>query len=458
MNIEGEKTDTTDLYSDPGDNTYFKSLMGVTGLSNTYFFNKNTYGKIIFAVSGIRTIITNDSLPKDAQGNYSDPPIPDYRNSFDQVKYSFVYVLNKKFSAKNNLNSGIICDLYNFSLVDSMLYNGNFILLRNFRGSSSLIQLYSTWQHRFTDKLSLNTGIHFQLFTFNSTKAIEPRMGLKYQFTKNQSLAIGYGLHSQLQAFQAYFREDQLADGSYVRTNKNLDFTRSHQVILSYDRSFGKDKRVKAEAYYQYLFNAPVERDPSSFSMLNSGADFVIFTSDSMVNEGKGRNYGMEVTLEKFYSKGYYFLFTASLYNSLYTGSDGIERNTAFNGNYTFNGLGGKEFKIKEKNAITIDIKTTWAGGRRYTPIDLEKSIAAGGEVRIDSLAYTLKLKDYIRVDLKIGYRLNGKKISHEWALDVQNIFNRKNDFIIKYSNAQKKIIRVPQLGIFPVLQYRVTF
>ena len=458
VQVQGQETDTTDLYSEPGDNTFVKTNTGILGISNTFFLNNTTYSKIGLAVAGTITYVTNDSIPKSITGQYTDTPIPDYRNEFSLVKYSLNYTLNKKFNAKNNLTSGFIVDLFDFHLVDSMLYAGRFITLRNFTGNSLLGQAYTNWQHRFNEKITLNSGIHFQYFAFNKSTALEPRIGFKYQFKTNQSLSFGYGLHSQLQAFQAYFREDQLPDGSYVRSNKDLDFTRSHQLVLGYDNSFSKNLRLKIETYYQYIFNVPIERTPSSFSMLNSGADFVIVTADSMVNKGTGINYGVEFTLEKFYSQQYYFLLTASLFDSKYKGSDGVERNTAFNGQYTFNALAGKEFKIKEKSTISVDVKITWAGGRRHTPIDVAKSQAARQEVKIENLAYSEQLPDYFRPDVKITYRLDGKKISQEWALDVQNVVNRKNAFIQKYNIDQEKVVVVPQIGIFPVVQYRITF
>ena len=69
-------------------------------------------------------------------------------------------------------------------------------------------------------------------------------------------------------------------------------------------------------------------------------------------------------------------MFTSSIYSSKYKGSDGIERNTAFNGKYVFNILGGKEWKVgsENRNKISTDLKCTYAGGRAYTPIDLEAS------------------------------------------------------------------------------------
>ena len=105
---------------------------------------------------------------------------------------------------------------------------------------------------------------------------------------------------------------------------------------------------------------------------------------DNLVNSGTGKNYGVELTVEKFFSNGYYGLFTSSIYDSKYTASDDIERNTAFNGKYVLNILAGKEWKVgaKKINKFSIDVKFTNAGGRAYTPIDLAASMKAPIAVR----------------------------------------------------------------------------
>jgi hypothetical protein len=188
--------------------------------------------------------------------------------------------------------------------------------------------------------------------------------------------------------------------------------TKSYHAVAAYDRTISKDMRIKTEVYYQYLFDVPVEQRPTYFSVLNEGADFGIAGIDSLENKGTGMNYGFELTAEKFYSRGYYFLFTLSLFESKYKGSDGILRNTAFNGNYVVNMLGGKEWSIRKKNTISINLKTTVAGGKRFLPIDFAKSQAEGETQYDESRAYENRRKEYFRTDLKLAYRINRKKVS----------------------------------------------
>jgi hypothetical protein len=223
------------------------------------------------------------------------------------------------------------------------------------------------------------------------------------------------------------------------------------------------DWRIKTELYYQYLFNVPVNTYISSYSMLNTGASFKADLEDKLANNGTGKNAGLELTVEKFFSKGYYGLFTSSIYSSKYFASDGVERNTAFNGRYVYNILGGKEWKIgaARRNKIAADLKLTNAGGRYYTPIDLAASQIAGKEVlKGDSYAYTSIYPDYFRMDAKIGFTFNSnrKHLSQSVSLDLQNITNHQNVFSETYDNESKSIKTTYQLGFFPNFVYKIQF
>ncbi|MEZ4827219.1 MAG: TonB-dependent receptor [Bacteroidia bacterium] len=446
-----ESESAGNLFNSEGEDLYNKAKAGVIGLSHTWLFSQNAYGKLVIAVSG-----TGDGVDIDRFQDTSTVPYRFYARAFNQLKYGANYQFNKKFNARNHLRAGIIFDLIRYDLKDSVRRNsGEYRIIHNSSDQTALFQAYSQWQHRFSDNLSLNSGLHFQQFFLNQSSALEPRMGLKYQFRPRQSLSLGAGLHNQIQPIQMYFVQTSLPGGGSAQTNQDLGFTRSTQVVAGYDWSPGNNIRLKAETYYQWLSGAPVESRRSSFSLLNAGADFAFPTIDSLVNEGTGRNYGLELTAEKFFSKGYYFLFTASLFDSRYKGSDGIERNTAFNGNYIFNLLGGKEFKLG-RNSLSIDGKITTAGGKRYSAIDMESSKAAGETVRNTENPWTEQYPAYVRADIKTTFRLNGKKFMQEWSVDLQNVTNHKNIFSQEYDPGTDDLKTTYQIGLFPVVQYRI--
>jgi hypothetical protein len=201
-----------------------------------------------------------------------------------------------------------------------------------------------------------------------------------------------------------------------------------------------------------------VTRYPSSFSVLNLGADFTSPNFANLTSKGTGNNYGLEITLEKFYDKGYYCLFTTSLFQSKYKGSDEVVRNTAFNGNYVLNLLGGKEVRIRERHTLVLDVRTTYSGGKRYTPIQLDSSIAAKAEVRDYSRAYELQYPPYFRMDVKPGYRYNSKRVTHEFSVDIQNVTHNLNVFQQSYDITNQRLKTDYQLRFFVIPQYRILF
>jgi hypothetical protein len=197
--------------------------------------------------------------------------------------------------------------------------------------------------------------------------------------------------------------------------------------------------------------------------MLNAGASFNPNEQGNLTNTGTGTNYGVELTIEKFFSKGYYGLITGTLYESKYKGSDKIERNTAFNGKFVYNVLVGKEFKFgkSKKNALSLDAKLTQAGGRYYTPVDLAASQMARQQIlKGDDYAYSLRNTDFFRLDIKTGVTFNSskRKISQSIFFDVQNVTNNKNVFAQRYNPVTNSINTAYQIGLFPNFIYKIQF
>ncbi|MFQ5335210.1 MAG: TonB-dependent receptor domain-containing protein, partial [Flavobacteriales bacterium] len=382
--LDSEIDTTNNAYGISGWDVRFKSSIGAAGISHTRLLGKTAYIKAVISANIFVNNIDEDSLSVTDRS-----PVHYFNRNSYLGKYSCNAFINKKFSSHHLLKAGLLADWMFFNLSDStyIASSGHFITIYDFDGNSRFFQPYAQWQYRITGELTLNTGLHFQYFLLNGDYSLEPRAGIKWKFSDLNTIAFGYGLHSQLQPVQVYFERQYRQDGSFVIPNEDIQMTKSHHFVLSYDWLISESTRFKTEAYYQQLFHVPVNIHTDAYSMLNQGADFDIGFPDTLQNTGKGKNYGVELTFERFLSKGLYYLLTVSLFESLYEGSDGMERSTAFNGNYTCNALAGKEFSIPQKEgrktqkAIFIDIKGTWNGGQRYTPIDLSSSQLAGHAV-----------------------------------------------------------------------------
>jgi hypothetical protein len=455
--LDSENGNEQDLYSDEGQDLRNRSRMGASGLSYTRFINEHTYFKLILSgiyQNGGTTIDTLDVTSK---------PHPNIDHNYTEFRASASGFLHKKYNSRLSARAGFVIDRMGYDLLSKLFDSQTQTLFPRIESSKSLadgVMLYQPYVQanwHITPKLSLVPGVHISYFSLTSDISIEPRVGLNLETGASGKLSLGYGLHSHTQNLSTYFYGTQ-TNGSTSETNLDLGFTKSHQVVLGYSVMLTESTRMKAEAYFQSLFNVPVETGKSSFSMLNSGASWGVAAEDSLVNEGSGRNYGIELTLERFFSKKWYYLTTVSLFESKYKGSDGTVRNTAFNGNYVINALVGREFNFTSKSAFNIDFKLSIAGGKRYTPVDLVASQHAGNTVYDESLAYSKQFDPFIKADIKFGYRLNMKRISQEWVFYIENFTNHNNVLMQIYSRSENKVNDIYQLGFFPMMQYRLHF
>ncbi len=456
--IESAKPTSGTLYGN-GNKVDFNSKIGIGGLKHFKQINSKSFISTTIGINYSNNKQLNFAY--DSSGNsYSRE-----ENKTRKTSYEFISNYNLKINSRLFFKTGIQLEYMNLYLFsrDRKQEADAWSQTWDYNSYTSLAQAYAHLKYCVTKKLTLNVGLHAQEFFLNHSYSIEPRLGMTYQLNEKNSFSFGYGLHSQLQPLNVYFLQTQNTDGTYSYNNEDLGFTKSHHFVLGYNLQPFKDWRLKVEAYYQYLYNVPVNTYSSSYSMLNTGASFKTDLEDSLTNTGTGSNYGVELTIEKFFSKGYYGLFTGSVYQSKYIASDGVERNTAFNGRYVFNLLGGKEFKLGQakRNAITTDMKVTYAGGRCYTPIDLDASQMFRREVvKSDEYAYTSHYSDYFRTDFKVGYTLNSKrkKLSQSFSLDLQNITNNKNVFSQSYDDRRQTISTTYQLGFFPNFIYKIQF
>jgi hypothetical protein len=462
-----------DTISNTGDDTHelselVSSKTGVVGLKYVHFFSERTRIITNLALSGSLSEFRQDSVIN----GQSTRMIREHK--YQESQWLFSSKLVKKFNARNVASMGL-------SLEDNKLdylERYQFIIYENPVGDSLVhlppreakedhlivFQSFLEWKHRFTNRLTLYTGLNHLHFFYNNTFAIEPRANLRWKFAGDQSLSMGYGLHSRVQAFHYYLYRSPIAGNvwdldTYTENNRDLGLSKSHQFALGYDYSISQNLRFKAEVYYQSLYNIPVQATESFFSLINSGSgeDESPFL-DSLVNEGRGRNAGIELTLEKFLSKHYYFLITASLLDSNYKGSDGITRNTAFNTHYNINALVGYEWPLNERSSLNFNVRTVAAGGRRVIPHDEEQSIAEGEDVFNYDEAYELQLADYFRLDARVDYRISGRRTSHEIGLDLTNLTNRSNEFQRFYNSATNQIETNYQQGFFLFIFYRIRF
>lgn len=464
--LSTQKDTDAEIYGQKDRDQYFRSAMGVFGVSHALTINANTFSKLTLSVSAQRSTAWHVRFFKDPNDKLIDSLTKNQLGyQFQQTKLSLSYSINKKIGPRNTVRAGFFLDRYLFNFIDSNFSESSqtYIQRLDYNGGTYMLQPYIQWKHQWNEKLMVTAGLHYQHFMLNNSRSLEPRAGVLWKFMDKHSLSFGYGLHSQMQPGYLYFEVDAKQGGG--RYNRNIGFSRSHHLVLSYNHSLSQWLRLKIESYYQYLFQVPVTRYASSYSLVNQGGTFTRLFPPPLVNKGTGSNYGIELTVEKFFSKGYYAMFTSSFYNSTYKGSDGIRRNTDFNGNFVLNLLGGTEHALgnKKRSILLLGGKITWAGGKRYGPIDTVASRDAQEIVYTDTERNTLRFRNYFRMDMKIGLKRNSRKAMHELGLDLVNLLGTKNILGLTYAPDPKHPSSNPsqveyQLGFLPLFYYRIDF
>lgn len=412
-----------------------------TGMAHKYIINERNYVHTTIAYTRSGNDLTHsyltDSLTLERIWKYN------VNNTALRVASQF----NTKFNSRHHLRYGFNYNHLVFSLLDDAVWGKTY----RAAGSGNFYQVYAQHKFRINSDITLIGGLHTSYFDVNAKFAVEPRLAFDWKFAPRHKLSLGVGMHSRQESLAFYFIQRDDKPG-YI--NRYLDYSRAVHVVLGYDFKFFQDFSLHTEVYYQYLYAVPVKKKENSYSTINIDE---AYEKTALVNSGIGTNYGLELTIEKSFSKNYYFLVTGSFYNSLYQGSDDVWRNTRYNGNYITSVTGGKDFRVgkKGKHLIGVNTKFFYAGGRRITPIDLQASIAEGSEVRDNSRRFEGRVDDYYRLDLRVRFKHNLRKFAWEVSLDIQNVTNKLNEINRHYDPASETIRKKYQQGIIPVLRFR---
>jgi hypothetical protein len=474
--ISDQTEPTQDAFGEQDRDQYFGTSMFVTGMTYKKPINSKVFIKSTLAYSKESQHSNHDyifrHLDADDKWVYDADPYNMMGFRYDINKGMAYVSVNQKINRRHYLKYGVNVDLYTYSMNDSVRFEiadstSDYNVRWDYNSASPamLIQPFLQWKYKISKQLILNAGLHSQYFSLsNSLSAVEPRAGLKWLVNGNNTIAAGVGLHSQTQPMYIYTYHQLDDNGNKVYHNIDMGFSKSIHSVLSYNLKLNKSMRFKSEVYYQHLYEVPVEVETSAFSLVNQGSGFARFFPDSLQNTGTAQNYGIEFTIEKFFNKSFFFMGTVSLYESKYKGSDGILRDTDYNGNYIANVLVGKEFSIgKKKNqTLSLGIKATYAGGKRYSFVDTVATNAQKEIIFLDEGYNTLKFRDYFRFDAKVNYVFNAKKVTHEFGLDIINMTGYDNYGGLTYTpnpdNPAQPYQFRKQLGLLPIFYYKIEF
>ncbi len=443
--------DTTDGENfEYGYSDYTKTGMYALGLSHTIFPDTKSYIKTVVSQSMSYSSETYKVMDGFGQLN---------NELFDELQKRALRMntyYNRKLTERLTMRTGITLDNINYDykslLADSTL-NMNTVL--NSIGRTNLFHGYAQGKYKFSENFIFTAGLHYAYFALSNDHSLEPRAGMIIHLPRKQKLSFGVGLHSQHENLPVYFVEQENEDGSIHLPNKNLEMTRSTHYVASYEKLFGEHLNFQASAYYQHTGNLPVPTNPDkTYAPISGGVN----PEDTLANIGKLRNFGLELTLQKYFTNDYYFLISSSLFDSKYKPANGEWYNSKYNINYISNIVGGKEFHWGRNKLVGINAKFIWAGGKRQIPIDLDASIEEGEAVYKMDEIYSTKADDYLRIDIGARLHFFKTKTEHVISLDIQNLTNRLNTWVEIYDPEHEEIVDYPMAGLIPVLSYKISF
>lgn len=431
--------------------TTFKTNLAVVGVSWTYLLNEKSYIKTVGAFT------YNDVVDGDDTLDYNIQLHPVRNTHFNNTRAAIHTFYNHKFSSRISLRAGIHADenFYTFhesKYVDSL---GQTLNLIDGSGNTTTLQPYVLTKYRPTATTTIIGGVHAVYLRLNNTYSIEPRFSISQKVGGSSQFSFGYGLHGQYLPLGSYFTRYTRQDGSVYYPNLDLKMIQSHHFVLSYELSFLKHYKFKIEPYFQYLYRLPVSSNPNStYMVLNERSGYA---KDSLVNKGTGMNYGVDISIQRFYANHWFVVANGSVFRSQYTPLNGKTYSGAYDSRFVMSLMGGYEFQFKN-SALEVGFRFAYMGGFRYTPIDVNASNQAREAVTIDSLAFTQTYPNYLRPDLRMAYRQNKPKYSWTISLNIGNFIDHKNILRQFYDKQHNELAYKYQMGFIPVLAFQLDF
>lgn len=423
--------------------------MAASGINHIIFVNRTTRIKTTLAATSEGLDFKLDRI---GQESILKPENVIKTRDFNVIMATNI---NRKFGPRHTNQTGFSANRmsYDYLLQSKTSPLPDLETISDKNGNSWLISGYTASSINIGSLITINAGITAQYFNLNQHGTIEPRIGIKYQLNNSQHIAFAYGNHSRLEKLNFYFVKTK--DNQLI--NKNMDFSKAHHFVISYGRQLSEYLFLKTEIYYQHLYKIPVIAD-SSYSFINLQNDW--FFDQKLENTGKGRNYGFEITLERFMNKGFYYLFTGSVFNAEYSGGDGIWRNTRYNRNFILNLLAGKEWTTDktDRNVLGLSVRLSFQGGDRYSPVDIVLSQESKEVVYDESKAYSLKTKAFPLLYFTFSYKMNRQKVTHEFALKILNATNYADFNGFRYNYITNQIDENREAIMIPNISYRIDF
>lgn len=284
------------------------------------------------------------------------------------------------------------------------------------------------------DNLLLSGGVRTDINTFTTTgsnplETLSPRLSFSYELNPRWNVSGSIGSYYKLPSYTALGYRD--TPGTLV--NNGLKYINAIHYTVGTQYVPRNDFRFTIEAYYKDYGNYPVSLT-DGISMANIGTDFYAIGNDHYASTGSGRIYGMEAYVQQKLIKNLFYVLSASLYKSEFSGTDGVFRPSTWDYGYIVSSTVGYKFARN----WDLGVKYRIAGGQPYTPFDVSSSralyLTTGRGAYDYSRLNTERLPLFQQLDVRVDKKFNFRKTSLILFVDFQNAFLYKTPSLPKFT------------------------
>ncbi len=422
-NFDAKLLDESEVQKDRSD-IYYNGKMGAVGTKLNYQVGS---GQLKFSAA------ISSSNNRREQNFYDQNQTIEAEN--DSENKSTIYSFNGQYDFKvgsGQLTVGSLFNVYQFDYFSEVsgTFTGSSPFIIGFVDAAedigySYFNPYLNVSFPLLDVLHLDLGVNYNTSSLDDQK-VDPRGKLTFYTGPNSEIYLSAGLYSQLLNPTNYYFIYSQAGGDYYATLQPYDFIQSLRYTAGYHLS-NKKWNYNIEGFYY------------DFPDININATGFGASSTA-------RSYGVSVMGTRTFVDNWYMNFGASFFDSTW----GDDQPNRFNLKKNINASAGKEWFFENKpvkRSLGLNAKVIYQGG-------LMDPVVESGLIGPPSTTNS----DYYRVDLRVQWtRYLGNRTT-SISLDLQNISNNENDAYTYYDGFTGQREQQTQLGLIPILTYRMEF
>ena len=313
-----------------------------------------------------------------------------------------------------------------------------FLIDQSFRAYQSGAYLQSS--RNLGPKLGVTWGGRIDNYQYIGASRFSPRAGMSYRLTEKLTLRAAYGIYFQ-QPFYYFL--------SAFPQNRGLIPSQARHIVAGATYVISNSLRMTVEGYEKDYKDYPVAQQYPTYTLANSGDTFAIQNYlFPLVGAGRGKARGIELFVEKKFTKKWFGQLNVAYARSRHAALDGVYRRGSFDSPVIFNAVGGYHFSSKWDASARVVV----VDGRPYTPLNIALSTSQNREVWDTARANGVRAPDYARVDFRVDRTFTVRDKPLLVFAGLQNATNRKNFQSIAWNPYERRQQVEHQLGLFPLI------